>query len=74
MSAGGLSSTSAPDASGDTAAPVKEHLGIPKAEFIEDVAGYMEKHGGDAEAVLKKLDTQLARYNAMNSSLQARRS
>ena len=52
---------------------VKEDLGIPKAEFIEDVGGYMEKNGGDAEKVLRLLDTQLCRYNAMNSSLSAKR-
>ena len=51
----------------------KEHLGIPKAEFIDDVAGYMTKHGGNAESVLRMLDLQLSRYNTMNTTLTSRR-
>ena len=60
-------------ASGSSSSSSKEHLGIPKAEFIEDVSGYMQKHGGDAESVLRLLDMQLSRYNAMNTSLQTKR-
>jgi len=67
------SSSSATVATATPAGAPKDHLGIPKAEFIEDVAGYMSKHGGDAESVLRLLDMQLSRYNAMNSSLQTKR-
>ncbi|KAF7283791.1 prefoldin subunit 3-like [Rhynchophorus ferrugineus] len=49
----------------------KSYAGIPEAEFVDDVDAYMARaeNNGDADEVLKKLDSQHAKYKFMKYNL-----
>jgi len=52
----------------------KSYMGIPEAQFVEDVDSFMSKDGNDkAETVIKRLDEQLNKYKFMDVHLQARK-
>ncbi|CAL4206987.1 unnamed protein product [Meganyctiphanes norvegica] len=52
----------------------KSYMGIPEAQFVEDVDNFMSKDGNDkAETVIKRLDEQLNKYKFMDVHLQARK-
>ncbi|XP_040831990.1 prefoldin subunit 3-like [Ochotona curzoniae] len=46
------------------------HLGIPEAEFVEDIDSFMSQPGNEtAESVLKKLEEQYQKYRFMDLNL-----
>lgn len=47
------------------------HLGVPKAEFIEDVAAYLAKQGADVDLanVMQSLDELYRKYKMMELSV-----
>lgn len=49
----------------------KSYIGIPEAEFVEDVDAYMARpeNNGVVDEVLKKLDSQHAKYKFMEYNL-----
>lgn len=53
----------------------KSYMGIPKAQFVEDVDAYMmqEENALNAQNVIRRLDEQLNKYRFMEVHLQARR-
>ncbi|XP_078322381.1 prefoldin subunit 3-like isoform X1 [Crassostrea virginica] len=62
--------TSTPVQNSDT----KGALGIPRAEFVEDVDSYMKRDGNDsAEAVLKRLDESHNKYKFMEYNLTTKK-
>lgn len=53
----------------------KSYMGIPEAQFVEDVDAFMNKedNANDAQSVIMRLDEQLNKYKFMEAHLQARR-
>ncbi|XP_045608779.1 prefoldin subunit 3 isoform X2 [Procambarus clarkii] len=52
----------------------KSYMGIPEAQFVDDVDSYMKKEDNtNAQDVIKRLDEQLNKYKFMDVHLQARR-
>ncbi|KAG7167659.1 Prefoldin subunit 3-like [Homarus americanus] len=62
---------------GDSEKPLdesKSYMGIPEAQFVEDVDSFMKKEdNANAQEVIKRLDEQLNKYKFMEVHLQARR-
>ncbi|XP_050725867.1 prefoldin subunit 3-like [Eriocheir sinensis] len=55
-------------------AETKSYMGIPEAQFVEDVDTFMAKEDNvSAQDVIKRLDEQLNKYKFMEVHLQARR-
>lgn len=55
-------------------AETKSYMGIPEAQFVEDVDTFMAKEdNASAQEVIKRLDEQLNKYKFMEVHLQARR-
>lgn len=62
--------TSTPVQNSDT----KGALGIPLAEFVEDVDSFMKRDGNDsAETVLKRLDESHSKYKFMEYNLSTKK-
>ncbi|XP_048769454.1 prefoldin subunit 3-like isoform X1 [Ostrea edulis] len=62
--------TSTPVRNSDT----KGSLGIPQAEFVEDVDNFMKRDGNDsAETVLKRLDESHSKYKFMEYNLNTKK-
>ncbi|CAH1978100.1 unnamed protein product [Acanthoscelides obtectus] len=53
----------------------KSYAGIPEAEFVDDVDAYMARaeNAGTVESVLKKLDSQHAKYKFMEFNLLSKK-
>lgn len=52
----------------------RDHLGIPLAEFVEDVDSFMKRENNEsAEVVLKRLDEQHNKYKFMESNLYTKK-
>ncbi|XP_018565457.1 prefoldin subunit 3-like [Anoplophora glabripennis] len=53
----------------------KSYAGIPEAEFVEDVDSYMKRpeNNGNVDDVLKKLDSQHAKYKFMEYNLLSKK-
>ncbi|KAK7074742.1 Prefoldin subunit 3 [Halocaridina rubra] len=53
----------------------KSYMGIPEAQFVEDVDAFMSKddNANNAQNVIKRLDEQLNKYKFMEVHLQAKR-
>ncbi|XP_056629762.1 prefoldin subunit 3 [Diorhabda carinulata] len=53
----------------------KSYAGIPEAEFVEDVEAYMQRseNGGNVDDVLKRLDSQHAKYKFMEYNLLSKK-
>nr|QBH72839.1 prefoldin subunit [Embidopsocus sp. OG10733] len=60
-------------AEGDSTA--KLHMGIPEAEFVDDVEAFMAlpENSGNADKVLKKFDEQHSKYKFMQYNLASKR-
>ncbi|XP_072390478.1 prefoldin subunit 3 [Diabrotica undecimpunctata] len=53
----------------------KSYAGIPEAEFVEDVDAYMQRseNNSNVDEVLKKLDSQHAKYKFMEYNLMSKK-
>ncbi|XP_053212278.1 prefoldin subunit 3-like [Panonychus citri] len=59
------------DSKGDDSSQVVENsLGIPKAEFVEDVGKFMELQDKDAAALIRKADEDHHKYRFMEMNLE----
>lgn len=70
-------SASATDSAQQKAGAVKEHLGIPKATFVEDVPAYIRQETVEkqrtVEQLARSIEEQHGRYKMMEASLLNRR-